>query len=265
MIKKLNSHKAYAENGIFHLSDLKIIKNIQSEQFYFELKKEYREKLFEAALSTSKNIRNLSKNTHINYWNLWDCIKRTPISLTNLKKLSEFLIKNGFLEFSLEEIEKNIESIQKMFGLTDKEKNYCLFRFINTSWRRPKDFFEDFLNCSEFKGRQYILAILNITSRDLNAIRSGTLAKIGMINFDYSEEIEDEFLELFQNPNSKTVSKNFYSKLPQKCLPLKYHMIDHEKTDYVLALLKDKPKSSTHIILYGQAGTGKTSSSTGES
>ena len=107
--------KSNIENGIFHLSDLKIVKNIQSEQFYFELKKEYKEKLFEAALLTSKNIRNLSKHTNINYWNLWDCIKRTPISLTNIKKLSEFLIKNGFVEFSFGEIEKNIEYMKGGF------------------------------------------------------------------------------------------------------------------------------------------------------
>jgi len=157
------------------------------------------------------------------------------------------------------EIEKNIESIQTMFGLSNEETRYCLFRFINTAWDIPKDFFEDFLKCSEFNGRQYFLPILNITARDLNDIRSGTLSKIGMINFDYSQEIEDEYLELFQNPDSKTVSKNFFLKVPSTCLPLEHHMIDEAKTDYILSLLKNRPLTSTHILLYGQPGTGKTS------
>lgn len=157
------------------------------------------------------------------------------------------------------EIEKNIESIQTMFGLSDKETSYCLFRFINTAWNIPKDFFEDFLKCSEFNGRQYLLLLLNITARDLNDIRSGTLSKIGIINFNYSQDIEDEFLELFQNPDSKTVSKNFFSQLSSNCLPLQYHMIDKVKTDYILSLLKNRPDTSTHILLYGQPGTGKTS------
>lgn len=115
MIKKMNNDKLDIENGIFHLSDLKIVKNIQSEQFYFELKKDYKKKLFQKALSISKTVRNLSKSTDINYFNLWDCIKRAPTSLTNLKKLSAFLIKNSFAEFSLEEIEKNIECIKGGF------------------------------------------------------------------------------------------------------------------------------------------------------
>ena len=115
MINKLNNDKLSIENGIFHLSDLKIVKNVQSEQFYFELKKDYKKKLFQKALSISKTVRNLSKSTDIMYFNLWDCIKRTPISLTNIKKLSEFLIKNGFVEFSFGEIEKNIEYIKGGF------------------------------------------------------------------------------------------------------------------------------------------------------
>ncbi len=115
MIKKINNKKSESELGIFHISDLKIVKNIQSEQFYFELKKEYKEKLFGIALLISKNIRTLAKQTNINYWNLWDCIRRTPISLTNLKKLSNFLINNGFPEFNLEEIGKNTEYIKGGF------------------------------------------------------------------------------------------------------------------------------------------------------
>jgi len=190
--------------------------------------------------------------------------------LRNLPKREHFLFHGYILQFlrkkitglkyrGTSEIEKNIESIQKMFGLSNEETKFCLFRFINTAWRRPKDFFEDVLKTSEFTGRQYLLQLLNVTARDLNDIRSGTLSKIGIINFDFSQEIEDEFLELFQNPSSKTISKNFFSQVPTNCLPLDYHMIDKAKTDYILSLLKNKPNSSTHILLYGKPGTGKTS------
>ena len=86
MNKPLNNKNSNFNEGIFHISDLKVIKNIQSEQFYFQLKKEYKKELFKIALSITRNIKNLAKATNINYFNLWDCIKRTPISLSNLKK-----------------------------------------------------------------------------------------------------------------------------------------------------------------------------------
>ena len=115
MIKKLNNKKSKLNLGICHLSDLKIVKNIQSEQFYFELRKNYKEKLFDTALSISRTIRNLAKEANINYSNLWDCIKRTPISLTNIRKLSRFPVNNGFKGFTLENVEKNIAYIKGGF------------------------------------------------------------------------------------------------------------------------------------------------------
>ncbi len=125
MIKKLNNKKS--SKGTLHLSDLKIVKNIQSEQFYFKLKKEYHERLFKKALSISKNVKNLAKETNINYFNLWDSIKRTPISLSNINKLFKFLVKNDSNEFSLEGIEKNIEYIKG--GFTNEKVHNPNFPF----------------------------------------------------------------------------------------------------------------------------------------
>ncbi|MCH8003440.1 MAG: hypothetical protein IH934_02315 [Nanoarchaeota archaeon] len=115
MIKKLNNKESELESGIFNLSDLKIVKNIQSEQFYFGLEQTYKSSLFKLALSISKNIKNLAKETNIHYFNLWDCIKRTPISLTNLIKLSNHLTKYGYYQFSLENIQKNLEYMKGGF------------------------------------------------------------------------------------------------------------------------------------------------------
>jgi|TARA_B100002003_G_C14137145_1_gene546923 hypothetical protein len=119
MLKKSNNKKSELELGIFHLLDLKVVKNIQSEQFYFGLEQNYKSSLFRSALSISHNIRNLAKDTNINYFNLWDSIKRTPISLTNLVKLSNYLTKYGFNKFDLETIQKNLEYIKG--GFTDEK------------------------------------------------------------------------------------------------------------------------------------------------
>ena len=115
MSKKQSIKSSPSKTGILNLSDLIVIKNTQSEQFYFGLNESYKRELFETALSITGTIRELSKEIRINYFNLWDCIKRAPISLSNLQKISSFLVKKGYVKFSLKEIEKNLEYIKGGF------------------------------------------------------------------------------------------------------------------------------------------------------
>ena len=151
-------------------------------------------------------------------------------------------------------------AIQKMFNLTDKETEYCLFLFIITAWSPAREFFDDYLDCRSFSGRQYLRVILNLSWRDLDDVLKGTLFRIGMIERDFSYEISlnDEFLDLFQNPSFELASKNFFRPIPDTGLPLEHHLVRKEETELILALLKEKPKTSTHILLYGPPGTGKT-------
>ena len=116
------SSKDNISNGFLSLYDIRTVQNIQSEQFYFKFKEDFHNTLFEKALFVSKNIRQLSKDTQIDYWNLWDCIKRRcPISLTNLRKISNYMTINGFPEYNLNLFEKNIHYIKGGFT---KDKVY---------------------------------------------------------------------------------------------------------------------------------------------
>lgn len=47
--------------------------------------------------------------------------------------------------------------------------------------------------------------------------------------------------------------------MPPNTVPLEYHFVKQEQTEHILELLKHKPKTATHILLYGSPGTGKTS------
>lgn len=101
--------------GLIHLSDLKVKKNIQSENFYFELEPYFKKKLFDDCLSVSTNIKDLADILNIKYFNLWDAKNRTVISLTILTKLSKFLINNRFKGYSLKNIEKHVIYIKGGF------------------------------------------------------------------------------------------------------------------------------------------------------
>lgn len=103
------------ERGILNLKDLKVIKNKQSEQFYFGLQEKYKKRMFDCAINISGSIRDISNILNVNYFNLWDSIKRSPISLSLLQKVSSFLVKSGFEQFSLEIIQKNIQFLKGGF------------------------------------------------------------------------------------------------------------------------------------------------------
>jgi SpoVK/Ycf46/Vps4 family AAA+-type ATPase len=97
---------------------------------------------------------------------------------------------------------------------------------------------------------------------DLDQVLTGTLQRIGLLEtdgFDQEVTIASSYLQLFQNPASGFISKNFFTPVKSKSIPLESHMLGREQTDHILTLLRKKPAASTHIFLYGPPGTGKTS------
>lgn len=157
-------------------------------------------------------------------------------------------------------IEKNISSLKKLFNLSDSEIEFCTFLFILTTCDSAEHFFKGHLESHRLLGSKYMLNILKINRAELNKISSGTIHKIGMIDFDkYSIEIEDDFLSLFQNPSKQMFEEKFYKKTPQCKLPIQSHFMSNNQTNHIINLLKERPKTSTHILLYGPPGTGKSS------
>jgi hypothetical protein len=158
------------------------------------------------------------------------------------------------------DIEKTITAIKKMFDLTEQEVEFSLFLFITAGYEIPRDFFTYHLKCDEFAGRKNLVNILNLTQREFNKILEGTLARTGLLEisgFDLS--ITDDLISLIQNSSTRSFTKTFFSKIPHNTVPLEYHFVEQEQTEHILELLKHKPKTATHILLYGSPGTGKTS------
>ena len=157
-------------------------------------------------------------------------------------------------------IEKSLSAFKKMFHLTDQEVEFAFFLFIiNVNCDPPENFFDRHLHCDSFIGRKYLTALLRISQAELNQILSGTLYKIGFFEMDQYIRMNDDYLNLFQGSSKQKISTNFFTRISRKAIPLESHLIDCRHTEHVLKLLKDKPGTSTHILLYGSAGTGKTS------
>lgn len=157
------------------------------------------------------------------------------------------------------DLEKNVMTLKKMFSLTGQETEFCIFVFLISNFQVIESFFVDHMECNRFNGRKYLTNILALTHGEINEILSGTLAKIGLFEMDrYDLSLSDEFQSLFENPSARIVSKQLFSRLPHNAVPLEQHFIHEEQTGHILDLLKEKRKTSTHILLYGPPGTGKT-------
>lgn len=158
------------------------------------------------------------------------------------------------------EAEKKLDRLKKMFGLTQQEQDFCTFLYITTLWSKPADYFNSHLDCYSIAGRKYITTSLDISNQDLRRVLEGTLSKIEMfIISDYSLELTDEFKEFFRKSSSNWLSKHLFKKVTRKAIPLESHLIEARQTDHVLSLLKSRRNEPVHILLYGPAGTGKTS------
>ena len=158
------------------------------------------------------------------------------------------------------DFEKNIIAIKKMFSLTVKETELIIFLFIMSIYEQPQEFFVGHLESQKIIGQKYLTNILGVNRTQLHSLLTGKLKKIGILEIDsYDLKIEDEFLTLFQNPNDKKFSQNFYFKIKSGTVPLENYFFKKEQIDHIRRLLKQKSGTSTHILLYGPPGAGKTS------
>jgi len=182
-----------------------------------------------------------------------------------LKRLSqEKLLKNidRFQDGEGSDIEKNMSSLQEMFNLSLKEIEFTLFFFIMDFYEPASDFFEHHLRCDSFMGRKYLTVALDLSSKKLNEILSGRLFSLELFELDNFIRLNREYLQIIENPCGKTLSKMFFKKLSRKAIPLQKHLIEKNQTQHLLKLLQVTPSTSTHILFYGTAGTGKTSYAT---
>lgn len=158
------------------------------------------------------------------------------------------------------EIEKNKLFVKRMFGLSDSETELAEFLFFIDTFLNAEEYFQDHLECHKYSGRKYLVNILGISIGDLCRMTTGTLKRIGLLEFDkWGLCVSDEFTNIMQNPSDRSYLKNYFSEVPRAGVPLEDYFTVKDQTRHILGLLKTKSETATHILFYGPPGTGKTS------
>jgi SpoVK/Ycf46/Vps4 family AAA+-type ATPase len=121
--------------------------------------------------------------------------------------------------------------------------------------------FEGHLGCERLEGRNYLAIALNATDSEVSAALNGKLAQIGILESDRGTSVclEESFHQLLHTASYSDLKTDFFKKVDPEAVSLESHVVDSKATEYLLTLLGSNTKSSTHVLLYGAPGTGKTS------
>jgi len=162
--------------------------------------------------------------------------------------------------FNKSQLKKNSRIFQKIFSLSDEELELCLFIFLVETWENYRDFFSSRLRIYDYPGHKYLRAALGFSPAELDKVLRGSLLQIGIITRgNMGINFEEDFLRIFIEPGTSDSMENLYARAKISPIPLKYHMVAPEEISHIQALLSTKNKTPAHILLYGPAGTGKTS------
>ncbi len=160
----------------------------------------------------------------------------------------------------LSDFERRGQMIQKMFALSDQERDFLILMFICTTWRPAQSFFVEHLQCQLYANRHYLQVMLDMSAKELNAILQGPLQRMGAIQMESAWFcLEDTFMGLFQRPDADRIESDYFERLPSASIELEQFLVDTEKIDHLIQLLAKRPNQATHILLVGPTGTGKSS------
>ena len=159
------------------------------------------------------------------------------------------------------QVEKSLSLFKEMFRLSDLEAGLCLFLSVMQIWDEPRNLFEYHLHCEQFAGRSYLAIAVNATDTEIATALNGKLAKIGILEMmhDTTVTLEGSFLRLLHDTANHRHQNRILQKGGSDPVPLNTHKVDPVVTQHLLTLLGATTESSTHVLLYGSPGTGKTS------
>ena len=159
----------------------------------------------------------------------------------------------------MSEIEGNSVKFKEMFGLDEDELALCTFLHVVNTHSNMLCYFKDHLECGGPIGRKYLIAALDLTLARFSTILNGACTRMNMVEINTNWlRLNDDFQELFQNSTRATVHESLFVPLRGNFLPLEAYFIDTDKTRHLVDILSGRPTTSTHVLLYGAPGTGKT-------
>jgi len=155
---------------------------------------------------------------------------------------------------------ENLKDFKSLFGLTEKEAELCMFLAIMSTWTQAENYFDSHLNCDRYSGRKYLLAALDLSTARFQKIVYGRLRGLSFITEDRSWlELSRDCLPLINESVMAVLNREHYQPLPQPTVALENHAVKCDDLDHLKILLAKRQSSATHILFYGEPGTGKTS------
>ena len=157
-------------------------------------------------------------------------------------------------------IQRKMAELARMFSLTEQEQEICYFLLITTTYQPADRLFVDTLQCQSLLGRKHLAAILGMRPGEIDIALGGALQRLDMVEMGRAFfQLKDPFIDYFIKSTEQAFHTNFFVPLSRKAIPLESHFVEKSETEHVLKLLKAKTEVPTHILLYGAAGTGKSS------
>jgi transitional endoplasmic reticulum ATPase len=159
-------------------------------------------------------------------------------------------------------LEERLNHLVKGLGLNDLEKEFIILFMIIHMIDYCDSLFLRELSVEKIQGRKYLKKILETDTQGLLCLLSGNLARIGIIQLssDTTIRLDDDVLSFIHDPKSKNLFADHYRRVDTKnTIPLEFHLVESKQTKFLLKLLQKTRKTSSHILLYGTPGTGKTS------
>jgi transitional endoplasmic reticulum ATPase len=158
------------------------------------------------------------------------------------------------------DIEKHLNLFQQMFGLSELEKELCLFFLLVFVYEEAQSLFEHHLKCANYAGRGYLAATLNTTPSDISKSVNGKLSQIGILESGRGGVcLERDFLRLLQNTDEADIDTEFFKRIHPDTLSPDAHNVEGDATRHALSLLAQENDKGCVLLLYGNPGVGKTS------
>jgi SpoVK/Ycf46/Vps4 family AAA+-type ATPase len=157
-------------------------------------------------------------------------------------------------------MERSLESVQRAFELTDTERELLLLLFLCVCWGPVETYFEDHLGCTCLAGWRYLATALGTTPHEVARAASGTLVRMEIIDVHGGRlSVSDAYQAILRDPLRDPLPDGLYRAIPRESLPLDAHEVSPDVVRHIVKLLKARKRTPTHLLLYGQAGAGKTS------
>ncbi len=158
------------------------------------------------------------------------------------------------------ELEDGLALFREIFGLSDLERDLCVFFSIMQLFEQAESFFRHYLACDRFPGRYNLAVALGATEAEIAAALNGKLAHLEILDMSHNcISLESDFQQLMYSASSEDLKTDFFKKIDPEAVPLDAHVVDLAATERLLTLLGNKSESPTHVLFYGDPGVGKTS------